>query len=264
MLPNREILQYKPLFQEIFKEDSVFCERIFAHRLDNVFDRREGEKIASFLFAIPFSARVLGKEYRAVYVYGVATVPEARGKGYMKEIFRKMELHFGSQADFYYLVPASENLFSMYEKLGYQTAFYLKKEMLFPEKKPALSYEIHEAPEEFHSDYLCWTNSFDTVILRNEEDSSFYLSQGKYYKIKNSGFYVESSDSDRQTAHIRESYFKTEQTLECLLDFLAKNGYTKAILTTPEPKTPYAMVKIVNPELTMDQIQNGYTNLNLD
>ena len=75
---------------------------------------------------------------------------------------------------------------------------------------------------------------------------------------------MESSDSDRKTAHIRESYFKTEQTLECLLDFLAKNGYTKAILTTPEPKTPYAMVKIVNSLLTIEDFENGYTNLNFD
>ena len=257
-------MQYQPLFQQIFSEDLQFCERIFAHRLDKVFDKREGDKIASFLFAIPFTARVLGKEYKAVYVYGVATVPEFRGKGYMKEIFQMMEDFFGNDIDFYYLVPANETLFPMYEKLGYKTAFYLKKEMLFLRKNPSLEYEICEAPESFHTDYLSWTNSFDTVILRNEEDSSFYLSQGKYYKIKNSGFYVESSDSDRQTAHIRESYFPTEQTKACLLDFLAKKGFLKAIFTTPEEKTPYAMVKIINPELRIEDFQNGYTNLNFD
>ena len=175
----QELMQYQLLFQQIFSEDAQFCERIFAHRLDKVFDKREGEKIASFLFAIPFTARVLGKNYQAVYVYGVATVPEARGKGYMKEIFQKMEDFFGNDIDFYYLVPANETLFCMYEKLGYETAFYFKKEMLFPEKNPDLEYEIKESPEEFHSDYLMWANSFDTVILRNEEDTAFYLSQGK-------------------------------------------------------------------------------------
>ncbi len=260
----KEKEQYQALFQQIFKEDSAFCDKIFSHRLELVFDQREDGKIASFLFAIPFSAKVKGKEYRAVYVYGVGTVPEARGKGYMKEVFLKMEEYFGKEIDFYYLVPASESLFSMYEKLGYETAFFLKKEMLFPEKNPALSYEIKEDSQAFHTDYLSWTNSFDTVILRRDEDSSFYLSQGTYYKIGESGFYVEVADSDRQTAHIRESYFANEQTKACLLDFLAKKGFLKAIFTTPEPKMPYAMVKIVNPELTLDQIQNGYTNLNFD
>ncbi|MBR5239681.1 MAG: GNAT family N-acetyltransferase [Clostridia bacterium] len=264
MAEKKDILAYKPLFQQIFSEDLQFCDRIFSHRLDLVFDKRDNGTIASFLFAIPFTARILGKEYSSVYVYGVATVPEARGKGYMKEIFRKMESHFGSQVDFYYLVPANETLFSMYEKLGYQTAFYLKKEMLFPEKNPTLEYEIKEASEVFHTDYLSWTNAFDTVILRNEEDSDFYLSQGKYYKIKNSGFYVESSDSDLTTAYIREAYFSTENTKACLLDFLAKKGFTKVILTTPEPKTPYAMVKIVNSSLKMADFKNGYTNLNFD
>ena len=229
-----------------------------------MFDKRVNQKIQSFLFAIPFTARVLGKEYKAVYVYGVATLPEARGKGYMREIFTKMEDFFGKEIDFYYLVPASENLFSMYEKLGYETAFYLKKEMHFPERNPALSYEIKESPKTFHTDYLNWAKSFDTVILRREEDSSFYLSQGKYYRIDDSGFYVEFSDSDPKTAHIRESYFAKEDTTACLLDFLAKKGFEKAIFTTPEPKTPYAMVKIKNTLLRIEDFRNGYTNLNFD
>lgn len=264
MLPNREIHQYKALFQGIFKEDSAFCDRIFSHRLDTVFDKREGDNIASFLFAIPFTARFLDREYTSVYVYGVGTVPEFRGKGYMKEVFLKMEDFFGNDIDFYYLVPANETLFPMYEKLGYQTAFYLKKEMYFPKKNDALEYEIKEAPQEFHTDYVKWIDSFDTVILRTEADSSFYLSQGKYYKIKHSGFYVESSDSDPTTAHVRESYFGTEHTKACLLDFLAKQGFLKAIFTSPEQKTPYAMVKIVNPLLKMADFKNGYTNLNFD
>ena len=264
MIPKQDIAEYKPLFQQIFSEDPLFCDRIFAHRLDTVFDKREGKKIGSFLFAIPFTARVFDKEYHSVYVYGVATVPEARGKGYMKEVFGKMEDFFGNGVDFYYLVPASESLFSLYEKIGYQTAFYLKKEMLFPEKNPSLEYEIKESPETFHTDYLNWTDSFDTVVLRREEDTEFYLTQGNYYKIKQSGFYVEASDLDPTTAHIRESYFVNEHTKACLLDFLSKKGYQKAIFTVPEKKTPYAMVKIVNPELKFEDFKNGYTNLNFD
>ena len=264
MSETNDILEYKPLFQQIFAEDDAFCDRIFSHRLETVFDKRDGKNIAGFLFAVPFIARIFGKEYQAVYVYGVATLPEYRGKGCMKEIFLKMEEFFGKEIDFYYLVPASESLFSMYEKLGYETAFYLKKEMLFPEKNPSLDYEIKETPEAFHTDYIRWTNSFDTVILRREEDTAFYLTQGKYYKIKESGFYVEVSDSDPATAHIRESYFANEYTKACLLDFLSKKGFRKAIFTTPEPKTPYAMVKIKNSSLTMADFKNGYTNLNFD
>ena len=264
MLPKKDLQLYQPLFQKIFSEDSAFCDRIFSHRLDLVFDKREDGKIQSFLFAIPFTARVFQKEHKAVYVYGVATLPEARGKGYMKEVFKKMEDFFEKEIDFYYLVPANETLFSMYEKLGYQTAFYLKKEMLFPEKNPSLEYKIKEAPNSFHTDYIKWTQSFDTVVLRREEDTAFYLSQGKYYKIEESGFYVEFSDSDPTTAHIRESYFENEHTTACMLDFLAKKGYTKAIFTTPQPKTPYGMVKIINSEIKLADFKNGYTNLNFD
>ena len=135
MLPKKDLQLYQPLFQKIFSEDSAFCDRIFSHRLDLVFDKREDGKIQSFLFAIPFTARVFQKEHKAVYVYGVATLPEARGKGYMKEVFKKMEDFFEKEIDFYYLVPANETLFSMYEKTGVSDCILSEKGNAVPRKK---------------------------------------------------------------------------------------------------------------------------------
>ena len=261
MTANRDRRTYEQLFCRIFSEDPVFCERIFQKKLRQVFDVREGTEIVSFLYAIPFFAKVNNQLCRAIYVYGVGTVPEARGKGYMKETFRKMEEYYGDSIDFYYLVPASESLFSLYETIGYRTGFYLKKEMLFPEKNPCLSYEIKESAETFHQDYLSYVEGFDTAILRSAEDNAFLLEDGHYHKIGDSGFFwIKEGD----TAHIREAFLKDSVHLECFLDFLAQKGMQKAILTTPKKQTPYAMVKPVNPALSDADFSNGYTNLNFD
>lgn len=261
MIPKEELSTYKELFREIFSEDPSFCDRIFSAKLDCVFDVREQGEIVSFLYAIPFFAKAENMPCRAVYVYGVGTVPHARGKGYMKEVFQKMEAHFGNSVDFYYLVPAEPSLFSLYEKIGYQAGFSLTNTMLFPEKKEHLSYEIKETPEEFHNDYLSYIAQIPTAVIRSEEDNAFALSDGHYHKIGQSGFFWVTH---RDTVKIREAYVKTPKDLECFLDFLAQKGFEKAILTQPGTHTPYAMVKVVNPNLKNVDFSKGYTNLNFD
>ncbi len=261
MIPKEDRATYERLFCQVFSEDPLFCERIFQKKLRQVFDVREHGEIVSFLYAIPFLAKVKNKPCHAVYVYGVGTVPQARGKGYMKETFRKLEAFYGDTIDFYYLVPASESLFSLYETIGYRTGFYLKKEMLFPKVNPNLSYEITESPQTFHEDYLSYVETFETAVIRSEEDNAFLLEDGNYHKIGESGFFWVKEDD---TAHIREAYLASPYHLDCFLDFLAKKGFSKAILTTAEKKTPYAMVKTLNPNLLESDFSNGYTNLNFD
>ncbi|MBO5409490.1 MAG: GNAT family N-acetyltransferase [Clostridia bacterium] len=261
MIPKHELSTYKQLFREVFSESLEFCDKIFSHRLDTVFDKRENGSIVSFLYAIPFAAKVKGRPCRAIYVYGVGTVPEARGKGYMKEVFQKMEAFYNDTVDFYYLVPASESLFSLYETLGYKTGFYLKKELLFSKRNPDLAYDIKEAPEEFHKDYLAYLEQFDTAIIRTEEDNRFYLSEGNYYKIGNSGFLLLKENN---TLYLREMFLDKEAELDCFLDFLAQKGTDSVILTRPEAKTPYAMVKPVSPFVKNADFSIGYTNLNFD
>ncbi|MBP3448289.1 MAG: GNAT family N-acetyltransferase [Clostridia bacterium] len=261
MISKKELPVYKSLFREIFSEDEVFCDRIFSAKLDTVFDLRKNGEIMSFLYAIPFTAKVENQSCRAIYVYGVGTVFEARGKGYMKEVFQKMETHFGDTVDFYYLVPAEPSLFALYEKIGYKTGFSLTKTILFPEKKEHLSYDIKETPQAFHSDYLNYVGQFSTAVIRSREDNEFALSEGHYHKIGNSGFFWVI---DRDMVQIREAYIEKPEDLDCFLDFLARKGYEKAILTQPGNHTPYAMVKVVNPALKNASFSKGYTNLNFD
>lgn len=62
------------------------------------------------------------------YIYAVATLPEARGRGYASEILRESERHNAQQGVVYSMLkPASESLFDYYAQRGYSTTFSLSR-----------------------------------------------------------------------------------------------------------------------------------------
>ena len=65
---------------------------------------------------------------KAAYIFGVATAPEHRGRGYSTQLLEHADTALkdaGYAAAV--LVPASKSLFGFYEKRGYETAFRLNK-----------------------------------------------------------------------------------------------------------------------------------------
>lgn len=94
-----------------------------------VFAAYEGSVPVSMLCALPTTLiDDAGEGFPAAYLYAVCTAPQYRGRGlcaalmaYAEEALRKDGCCFAA------LVPSSKELFRLYEKLGYQTAFFHKK-----------------------------------------------------------------------------------------------------------------------------------------
>lgn len=262
MIAREDRAEYQRLFCEIFSEDPSFAERMFQTKLDTVFSYRENGEILSFLYAIPFHAVVKGVPRKAIYVYGVGTVPHARKKGYMKQVFSQMEAYYGQSVDFYYLVPASPSLFGLYETIGYQTAFYLDKKMVFPKTDTAFdATPVQEMPEQFHADYLAFVTQFSTAVIRSETDNQLILEDARYFRVGESGFLLAV---DRGTAMVREVYLKQAKDFDVFCNYLAKQGFDKAIVSFPGGDIPYAMVKPVHPGICIADFEGAYTNLNFD
>ncbi len=77
-----------------------------------------------------------GCAQRASYLYAVCTHAEYRGRGLCQELTAFAEKALAKQgSQLACLVPASEQLFDFYRKLGYQTAFYHKKYSAFAQGK---------------------------------------------------------------------------------------------------------------------------------
>ena len=84
-----------------------------------------GEQLAGMLFSLPAVLAVNGKAEESRYIYAVATAPEFRGQGIMTALERFACEEAAREGALYTaLVPASPELFAMYKKLGYRTAFH--------------------------------------------------------------------------------------------------------------------------------------------
>ena len=83
-----------------------------------------GGEIAGMLFALPRTLKA-EKEHKAVYFYAVATKEEYRGRGICRNLMAYVESRV--DADCCMLVPASDELFLFYGRLGYETVFFKKR-----------------------------------------------------------------------------------------------------------------------------------------
>ncbi len=112
------------LWDIAFPEDKKFNSYFF----DNIFKTEytlimtEGSIVVSMLQMLPYKINGIGD---VTYIYGAATDPLYRGKGYMKNLLEKSfeyDIKTGRKGSI--LIPAEKSLFEFYKKVGYKTVFY--------------------------------------------------------------------------------------------------------------------------------------------
>ena len=119
------------LWQQAFGDGPEFSNFVFDKfaGFDHTYVEDQGGQIAASACAVPVT---LGAR-RGVYLYGLNTRAELRGKGIMRTLMQTLEQQLVSDgAAFTVLVPANEPLFGFYEKLGYEaliTHRIVKKEV---------------------------------------------------------------------------------------------------------------------------------------
>ncbi len=126
-LTVREMLAAKPMWSEIFYEDSrKFTDYYFAEKMpDNTgYGIKCGGELRAMLFLTPYTGRILapdisGKLFQDVplsYIVGVGTKAEYRHRGYMDALLRSalMELHEKGQP-FTFLMPAAAAIYEPYQ-----------------------------------------------------------------------------------------------------------------------------------------------------
>lgn len=105
----------------------------------SVEEKRE-ETVVAILCFLPFVLTTPRGNADGAYLFGVATLPDWRGRGFstalLREIRRRLVRRGVALA---VLVPAGEKLFDFYRKRGYETAFSAKKAVLAADDVPATS-----------------------------------------------------------------------------------------------------------------------------
>lgn len=121
-----QIPQLRSLWQEAFGDTEDFLD-IFFHRAYSA-DRcrcvTQDDRVVAALYWFDCQ----WEDKRLAYLYAVATAKNCRGMGFCRTLMESTHQHLAAQGyDGAILVPGSQELFILYQKLGYQISCFLRK-----------------------------------------------------------------------------------------------------------------------------------------
>lgn len=130
--------QMKKIWRECFDAEDAYLDRYFSLRYqpEQTLVYREDEAVLGMLTILPCTYRaVCGekiKEYQGGYLFAVATLPQAQGRGISTKLLSYADEAMKAQGkDLALLAPAEPRLYSFYQKRGYET-WFMKRQMTFP------------------------------------------------------------------------------------------------------------------------------------
>lgn len=111
------------LWQAAFGDEQPYIDFVFDRfaGLENTWLAEENGEVVASVCAVP----ILLKKLPGVYIYGVNTRQDWRGKGVMSALMETVHREAKKAGRlFAVLVPASRSLFDYYAPMGYETMFY--------------------------------------------------------------------------------------------------------------------------------------------
>lgn len=124
-----DLIKIEKLWVEIFGDSPQFAH--FAANLcrpEEIYLIKENDEIAAMVNA---GVDLYAYNKKGFYIYGLATVPQFRNKGYAKQLMEYVEKKkFSEDYDFILTQPAGERLFEFYRNMGYDNTVYLRKAVI--------------------------------------------------------------------------------------------------------------------------------------
>lgn len=127
-LKDRMMKLWKDTFGDPYEYIRMVLDTYFVEENVETFEDENGRLVSSLL-GVPYRFFDCGVEtscgshdgyLKGMYLCGLATVPDMRGKGLMKELMRRFEERAaGNDYDFSFLIPADEGLRNYYSRMGY-------------------------------------------------------------------------------------------------------------------------------------------------
>ncbi|MEG2429541.1 MAG: GNAT family N-acetyltransferase [Oscillospiraceae bacterium] len=268
----------KHIWKSCFDDTQEYIDMFFetAYTPQNALVAFYDLKPVGMLFLLPARLYFDDRKFDGRYIYAASVSPEYRKKGIMRELEKAAQQFVKSQkADFISLIPQTDGLYKMYEKLGYKTAFYqgLKTYMPFRSEKVAGA-RIDACSKE---DFILMRHNFmktKPFILDLRPPYDDY----RFVEMKKSGTDIISVLFEEQKYYIvgykRGLNFVIKETNLCeetlckLLPMLAKEYSVEFIRTRGVPGrvdeiVPYGMYKSFNEEIDINTIKGNHTYMNL-
>ena len=115
---DKTLQDIKELWIGCFEDSEAFVEQFLATCYDseNLFTHCEQGRVVSMVHLLPFCT---AEGERVDYLYGVATAPEWRGRGFASELILRALRRAEYECRAVVLIPGSENVKRLYESLGF-------------------------------------------------------------------------------------------------------------------------------------------------
>ncbi|MEL7607968.1 MAG: GNAT family N-acetyltransferase [Bacillota bacterium] len=171
------------VWAKCFPEDSgAFIRYYFEKRTSPsaVLAAFDGPDMIGALHMLDCSAWFFGMPRRVGFVAGVGTIPEARGRGVGAKMLRaSFSIMRGRGFEATILQPSSPGLFHFYRNTGYETlSSAVRLERGFDPQAPRARL-IDPSPASMLSAFEAFTEGYDGVILRTEQDFALLLEEAK-------------------------------------------------------------------------------------
>jgi ribosomal protein S18 acetylase RimI-like enzyme len=106
-------------------------------------DKKQGD--ISVISILPSYFKHNSITYTGGYLYGVGTLPEFRGRSYSSLLLKEgLELIKKEGYDYFLVKPATESLFSLYRRLGFNKDLFNKNTIIRPKKSHLEKRSIEE------------------------------------------------------------------------------------------------------------------------
>lgn len=135
-----ELPAQKALWQTCFGDDGAFIDLFYARYCapEGVLVLAEDGVLRSMAAILPMGLRFPdGTAGRAGYVYALSTDPDARGRGFARELLNYADFYLRNRgADCVITVPATESLHGFFASAGYEACFSHRRSEVTPGALP--------------------------------------------------------------------------------------------------------------------------------
>ncbi len=242
-----DIAAQKALWQEAFGDTDAFLDSFFATGFSPSHCQclYQNHRLAAALYWFD----CLWQDKKLAYLYAVATKKSLQGQGLCRSLMEAT--HTQLQRAGYagaVLVPGNDGLAGMYEKFGYKTFSFCKKEEIFP-SKPLSIKEI--SPSEYAS--LRQVYLPENAVCQETPAFLFLATFCRFYRTKDGLFCI-----SRQEDTLNFQEFLGDISL--LPGITAAMNAEKAVVRVSDDRTPFAMYR----SFTGDDATPGYFALPMD
>jgi|GEM_PF-5071978 len=240
---------------DLFFEYKVLLENTLVYRCHS-------GVIAGQIFWAEYDYKSEGRIYKAAYICGIGVLRKYRNMGIMSEL---MEYAHGVLSDRGYdcavLIPASDELFKLYERFSYQTTFFVSKDVV-----PECEFELEAKPiktTDYRLLYNEFANKTDYIILQSEYDLEVIFKELNLYINKSVIFYRNKKQIGYclATCHDNKTYIR-ELVCEDKYKSSIAFYYNTDKVIAPGNDVPFGMMKVFNNDILPPDC--GYMNMMLN